>query len=395
MAAWTSLRTSGLTLRRAVDDPRHGRPGDARQVGDLLQGGAGAPGATAGLGHVNSDSLVRALSRSMQEHSSPCQESALTTRSVSVRRSVGACATGCGTALPGCRRGRRGAMRHYGDGATTAAGRAADHDDAAAARRYEAVIGIEVHCQLRTASKMFCGCSTDLRRRAAEQPHLPGLPRPAGRAAGHQPARRRARAGDRRWPSGRRVPAVDPLGPQELLLPGPAQGLPDQPVRPAAGVARAADVRDLGRAGHRRASRRAHLEEDTARLVHADRRRRAAGQPRRLQPLRHAAHGDRHRARPPHGRAGAPLRRGAAAAAGTIGASDAAMESGQMRVEANVSLRPRGTRAVRDARRGQEHELVPGRGAGDRRSRSSARRGPRRRRAAASRRRAAGTTSAA
>ena len=26
--------------------------------------------------------------------------------------------------------------------------------------RYEAVIGIEIHCQLRTASKMFCGCST-------------------------------------------------------------------------------------------------------------------------------------------------------------------------------------------------------------------------------------------
>ena len=29
-----------------------------------------------------------------------------------------------------------------------------------ALERYEAVIGIEIHCQLRTASKMFCGCST-------------------------------------------------------------------------------------------------------------------------------------------------------------------------------------------------------------------------------------------
>src|SRR3970040_1854633 len=27
--------------------------------------------------------------------------------------------------------------------------------------RFEAVIGIEVHCQLKTASKMFCGCSTE------------------------------------------------------------------------------------------------------------------------------------------------------------------------------------------------------------------------------------------
>ena len=27
--------------------------------------------------------------------------------------------------------------------------------------QYEAVIGIECHVQLRTASKMFCGCSTD------------------------------------------------------------------------------------------------------------------------------------------------------------------------------------------------------------------------------------------
>ena len=54
---------------------------------------------------------------------------------------------------------------------------------------YEAVIGLEIHAQLLTETKIFCGCPHELRR-AAEYARLPGLPRAAGRAAGAEPARR-------------------------------------------------------------------------------------------------------------------------------------------------------------------------------------------------------------
>ena len=180
--------------------------------------------------------------------------------------------------------------------------------------RYEAVIGIEVHCQLRTASKMFCACSTAYDGARAQQPHLPGLPGPAGRAAGHQPTRRRARPRDRPRHRGDDA-GRHPLGPQELLLSRPAQGLPDQPVRPAARLGRPAGRRDVRgpvrpSASPGRISRRTRPSSCTR----TDRGR-AQGEPGRLQPLRRPAHGDRHRPRHPVGRAGAPLRRGAAAAA--------------------------------------------------------------------------------
>jgi len=106
--------------------------------------------------------------------------------------------------------------------------------------------------------------------------------------------------------------------------------------------------------------RRAHLEEDTGR---PDPRRPGGskGQPRpqephRLRPLRHAPDGDRHRA---DIRTGEQARRYAEELRllmRTIGASDAEMENGQMRVEANVSIRRSGARHS-DARRSQEHEL--------------------------------------
>ena len=124
-------------------------------------------------------------------------------------------------------------MRHYGDGAATRPAWPPVMTTAEALERYEAVIGIEVHCQLRTASKMFCGCSTDYDG-APPNTHvcpvclgLPGaLPTINRRAVEHVLATGVGDRGDR--------PGSDPLGSQELLLSGPAQGLPDQPVRPAA-----------------------------------------------------------------------------------------------------------------------------------------------------------------
>ena len=86
---------------------------------------------------------------------------------------------------------------------------------------------------------MFCGCSTAFGAPPNTQT-CPVCLGHAGRAAGAEPPRRRVRGPDRRWRSDCQIDARVPLRAQELLLPGPAQGLPDQPVRPAAGRGRLA-----------------------------------------------------------------------------------------------------------------------------------------------------------
>ena len=168
-------------------------------------------------------------------------------------------------------------------------------DSIAAHTKYEPVIGLEVHVQLLTETKIFCCCSTQFRR-SSEHECLPGLPGHARSAARAEPEGRRVRGarGD-----GAELPDQRDfdLCAQELLLSRPAQGLPDFAVRQAAG--RAWLHRDQASDGSKKkiGITRVHLEEDAGKSLHdgfPDCRRQDLHRP---QPLRRAADRNRQRAR--------------------------------------------------------------------------------------------------
>ena len=138
----------------------------------------------------------------------------------------------------------------------------------AASERYEAVIGIEVHCQLRTASKMFCGCSTAYDGAAPNSHVCPVCLGPAGRPAGHQPAGRRARPRDRARRSRRPCPAATRWDRKNYFYPDLPKGYQiSQYDLPLASLGRLAFETSDG--PFTVEITRAHLEEDTAKLVHA------------------------------------------------------------------------------------------------------------------------------
>jgi aspartyl-tRNA(Asn)/glutamyl-tRNA(Gln) amidotransferase subunit B len=205
---------------------------------------------------------------------------------------------------------------------------------------YEPVIGIECHVQLRTASKMFCGCANVAH---GADPNtltcpvclgLPGaLPVINREAVRHVLATGLA--------IGASIPEYTRWDRKNYFYPDLPKGYQISQYELPLASAGSLTVKTSN--GPRTVSiTRAHLEEDTARLLHTH-------------------DGDRAVSLLDYDRSGAPLmeivtdpvihdaetaRRYAEELRlllVTIGVSDAAMESGQMRVEANVSLRPVGT----------------------------------------------------
>jgi aspartyl-tRNA(Asn)/glutamyl-tRNA(Gln) amidotransferase subunit B len=210
--------------------------------------------------------------------------------------------------------------------------------------RYEPVVGIEVHCQLRTASKLFCGCSTDFDGSPPNSHVCPvclGLP-------GTLPVINR-RAVELVLATGAAIgastPPVSRWDRKNYFYPDLPKGYQiSQYDLPLASAGVLGFETAAGRVEVR--IRRAHLEEDTARLVHAEgpdgRRVSLVDFNRSGTPLMEIV-------TEPDVRSAEAARRYAEELQlmlRSIGASDADMERGQLRVEANVSLRPRGSEGL-------------------------------------------------
>ena len=209
--------------------------------------------------------------------------------------------------------------------------------------RFETVIGIEVHAQLRTESKMFCGCATRAPEGAADEPNSRVCPICLGMPGTLPVINRRAvelvmltglalechvetdavRFERKNYfypdlPKGYQISqyALPLTSDGRLVVPVPAEGR-----QVTIGITRA------------------HLEEDTARLLHGGRGHTLVDFNRAGVPLMEIVTEPDVRS-PAQARAyGETLRD----ILRYIGASDGDMETGSMRIEGNISLRPMGS----------------------------------------------------
>ena len=203
---------------------------------------------------------------------------------------------------------------------------------------WEMVVGLEVHTELKTATKMFCGCANEFG--AGPNTHVCpvclGLP---GSLPGAQRTGRRPRHGDRTGPA--LTIAFSTFHRKNYFYPDMPKDFQisqyDLPINEGGYL----DLPD----GSRVSIERAHLEEDTGKSTHLGGSGRIHGADRSLidynrsgVPLVEIVSG-------PDIRSAAQARAYAAELRGILvatGASDGRMEEGSMRVDANVSVRRHG-----------------------------------------------------
>jgi aspartyl-tRNA(Asn)/glutamyl-tRNA(Gln) amidotransferase subunit B len=205
--------------------------------------------------------------------------------------------------------------------------------------RYEAVIGIEVHCRPKTTSKMFCACSADFDGAPPNTHVCPvclGLP-------GALPVINRL-AVEHVLTTGLAIEATTPETTRwerkNYFYPDLPKGYQiSQYEIPLAAHGRLAFETSQGTVTV--GITRAHLEEDTARLIHTTD---ATGRRVSLIDFNRSGAPLMEIVTDPDIRSAEQARRYAEELQlllRTLGVSEADMERGQMRVEANVSLRPR------------------------------------------------------
>ena len=219
------------------------------------------------------------------------------------------------------------------------------------ARIYEPVIGIEIHVQLRTRTKMFCGCALSF----GEEPNTLMCPV----CLGHPGTLPVTNAEAVHYGLMIAMAFDCEIAPRSIFH-RKNYFYPDLPK----GYQISQYDIPLGRHGQLGDVRihRVHMEEDAAKLIHAGSLRthpRRVHERRGLQPRRHAAGGDRHGAGSHLGRPGCGLRPAApghAAAHGRVRRE----HGGGLAADGRERVDPPGRHGhARHEDRAEEHELVP------------------------------------